>query len=212
MELCFNVEGEFITQTARDWFYKERRPFEKVQELLLSCMCGTNIAKETLKEYAEDIIKFKRKFIGNTADDTFCLVDEIEANNLSKYYETLKKYGKLPFEICKYGFINPEGKYIPVEWCKHGKWANDYLKKNYSTKEWIHFINNAKGEINNRVCCSSTDVLVNQLNWILIENPQQGEGIVQMGKRITKAQRETLYDYYIFYNREKEANDLYKEE
>lgn len=206
MELCFNVEGEFITQTARDWFYKERRPFEKVQELLLSCMCGTNIAKETLKEYAEDIIKFKRKFIGNTADDTFCLVDEVEANNLSKYYETLKKYGKLPFEICEYGFINPEGKYIPIEWCNHNEWADKYIKDSYNnnTKDWFLFLN--------KFDCNATDALVKGLNWILIDNPQQGKGIIQMGNRITKAQRETLYDYYIFYNREKEANNLYKEE
>lgn len=211
MELSFNVQGEFITQTAREWFYLEKRPFTKVKELLLSCMCGTNISKEILNQYVEDILKFKRKFIGNTKDNTFCLVDEIETNKLSKYYEELKKYRKLPFEICEYGFINPQGEYIPVQWCKHGEWANDYLKKNYSTKEWMHFMNNAKGEINNRTCCSSTDALVNQLNWILIDNPHQGKGIIQQGKRITKAQKETLYDYLIHFNRVEEANKLYKE-
>lgn len=153
MELCFNVQGEFVTQTAREWFYEERKPFEKVQEFLLSCMCGTDIPLETLKKYAEDILKFKRKFIGNTSDNTFCLVDEIETNNLTKYYEELKKYGKLPFEVCEYGFINPKGEYIPVSWCKHGEWADNYLKQNTSTKEeYFKLMAQAKGEINNRVC------------------------------------------------------------
>lgn len=205
MELSFNIQGEFITQTAREWFYLEKRPFTKVKELLLSCMCGTNISKEILNQYVEDILKFKRKFIGNTNDNTFCLVDEIETNKLSKYYEELKKYGKLPFEICEYGFINPEGKYIPVGWSNHSKWASDYLKTNFTeTKEWMKLMN--------KFNCNATDALVKGFNWILIDNPQQGKGIIQQGERITKAQKETLYDYLIHFNRVEEANKLYKEE
>ncbi len=49
--------------------------------------------------------------------------------------------------------------------------------------------------------------------WILLHNPQRGIAEVEQneGKNMTKAQRETLYDYYIFFNRIEEANDLYKE-
>ena len=206
MELVFNIQGEFITRTARDWFYLERRPYEKVKELLLSCMCGTNISKKTLNQYVEDILKFKRKFIGNTSDNTFCLVDEIETNNLTKYYKELKKYGKLPFEICEYGFINPKGEYIPVSWCKHAEWASEYIKNTFNNKidDWFLFIN--------KFNCNATDTLVKGMNWILIDNPHQGEGIIQQGERITKAQKETLYDYLIHFNRTDEANKLYREE
>lgn len=109
MKLAFNVQGEHITQTARDWFYLERKPYNEVEELLLSCMSGTNMAKETLKQYVEDILKFKRKFVGETKNDTFCLVeDTTKPIELVKEYENIKKYGKIPFEICEYGFINPE--------------------------------------------------------------------------------------------------------
>ncbi len=203
MELAFNVQGEFITQTARDWFYLERKPFEKVKELLLSCMCGTNISKEILNQYVEDILKFKRKFIGETKNDTFCLVEDNEEQEIVKHYDSIKKYGKIPFEICQYGFINPEGKYIPVEWCDHSRWAREYIEKNYSIEETM--TNNPKLYIN-------TDWLVHIKNWILIENPRQGKGIVQTGEKITKNQKETLFDYYIFFNRKKEAKKLYEED
>lgn len=202
MELAFNVQGEYITQTARKWFYSERKPYSKVEELLLSCMCGTNIAIETLKQYVEDILKYKRKFVGETKNDTFCLVeDNTKPIELVKQYESIKEYGKIPFEICEYGFINPEGEYIPVEWCEHEKWGREYINKNYSIEEQM------KGRSKYHY---STDWLVNMKNWILIDNPHQGKGIVQSGERITKQQKETLYDYYMFFNRVEEAQKLYE--
>lgn len=202
MQLAFNIEGNYITNLARTWFYQERRPYEKVENLLLSCMCGTNLSLKTLKQYAEDILKFKRKFVGETQNDTFCLVDDNEKNEMVKYYEDIKNYGKTPFEICEYGFINPEGKYIPVKWCKHTQWASNYLKNNLSEDEWFR--------ISSQYNCDFTDILVKEFNWILIDNPQQGIGIIQQGENITKRQRETLFDYYIFFNRNDEAIELYK--
>ena len=101
MELVFNIQGEFITQTARDWFYLERKPFEKVKELLLSCMCGTDISKETLNQYVEDILKFKRKFVGETQNDTFCLVEDDEENekgSLSQDDHALLICGYAPYQ------------------------------------------------------------------------------------------------------------------
>jgi hypothetical protein len=203
MELAFNVQGEYITQTARDWFYLERKPYNKVEELLLSCMYGTNIAIETLKQYVEDVLKFKRKFTGETKNNTFCLVeDKTKPIELVKQYESIKKHGKIPFEICEYGFINTVGDYIPVEWCNHEKWAREYIDKNYSIEEQI------KGRSKYHY---SVDWLINVKNWILIDNPHQGKGIIQKGKIITKAQKETLFDYYMFFNRVEEAQKLYKE-
>lgn len=202
MKIGFDVEGEFITELARDWFYNHKVPYTKVKELLLSCMAGTDIPKRKLIEYVGDILRFKKKFVGNTKDNTFALVEDPEPNILSKYFETLKKYKVLPFEISPYGFINPEGEYIPVKWCQHQKWASTYINSKYSIEEQL------KGNKNYYV---GADFLVYMKNWILINNPQQGEGIVNTGKSITKEQKKTLYDYYMFFNRKKEAMDLYKE-
>lgn len=211
--LSFNVQGEFITNLAREQFYLERRPFEKVKELLLSCMCGTDIPKQTLEGYVEDILRYKRKFVGETKDNTFCLVEENRvAPTITKDYESIKKYGKIPFEICEYGFINPQGKYIPVEWCKHGRWALDFLKENFEEDEWIIMMLDEKQNLTRKTYSEPTDVLVYKLNWILIDNPQQGEGIIHLGNRITKYQKETLYDYFMFFGRDKEASNLYKED
>lgn len=135
MDLAFNINGEYITTLARQWFYDEKKPFEKVKELLLSCMCGTSISKKTLNTYVEDILKFKRKFVGNTEDNTFRLVEDSEVNDKVKYYKDIKEYGKIPFEVCEYGFINPQGKYIPVKWCGHQEWASDYINEKYTIIE-----------------------------------------------------------------------------
>ena len=34
-KLCFSVTGEFVTNTARDWFWAEKKPYKKVEEFLL---------------------------------------------------------------------------------------------------------------------------------------------------------------------------------
>ena len=50
MKISFSVEGEFITNLARDWFYNHKVPYKKVKELLLSCMAGTDIPKSTVTQ------------------------------------------------------------------------------------------------------------------------------------------------------------------
>lgn len=72
-ELTFNVEGEFITQLAREWMFYEGREFEKIMDLLQSCMCGTNQSEKTLRRFAEDVLLGRAKLSGNTAEGTFCL-------------------------------------------------------------------------------------------------------------------------------------------
>lgn len=71
--LSFNVEGEFITQLAKEWLFYEGKEFKKVMELLLSCMCGTDMSEKTLKWFAEDVLIGRAVFSGSTADDTFCM-------------------------------------------------------------------------------------------------------------------------------------------
>ena len=47
-EFKFSISGEFIPNIAREWFYLESRPLEKVMDLLLSCMCGTDMSEEVI--------------------------------------------------------------------------------------------------------------------------------------------------------------------
>lgn len=82
--LFFSISGEFVTNTARDWLYAERRSYKDVLEFLLSCMCGTDIPLLRLKRYANDVLLGKRKFIGNTKDDSFCMVND-NVNVIEKY-------------------------------------------------------------------------------------------------------------------------------
>ena len=71
MELSFNIEGEFITKLAREWLFDEGKDYEKVMDLLLSCMGGTDMAENKLKRYAEDVLLGRAEFSGNTADQSF---------------------------------------------------------------------------------------------------------------------------------------------
>lgn len=73
-EITFSVSGEFITNLAREWFYLEKRPLEKVMDLLLSCMCGTDMSEKELRRNAEDVLLGRAEFVGNTRDDSFRLV------------------------------------------------------------------------------------------------------------------------------------------
>lgn len=53
-ELTFSVQGEFITNIARKWFYLEGKPFDKVMELLMDCMTGTDTPKAQIRRYCHE--------------------------------------------------------------------------------------------------------------------------------------------------------------
>ena len=50
MTLSFNIQGEFITRLAREWLFYEGKDIELVMNLLLSCMSGTDMKPEELKD------------------------------------------------------------------------------------------------------------------------------------------------------------------
>jgi hypothetical protein len=72
----FAITGEFVTKTARDWLYAENRPREKVIDFLLSALEGTDLDNKTLIKYTNDILTGKKKMIGNTRDNSYCMVDD----------------------------------------------------------------------------------------------------------------------------------------
>lgn len=69
--LGFGITGEFVTKIAREWFFLEGKEYKVVEDLLLSCMGGTDTPEGELKLMAQDILLGKAEFRGNSADDTF---------------------------------------------------------------------------------------------------------------------------------------------
>lgn len=92
----FNVEGEFITQLAKEWLFYEGKEFEKVMELLLSCMCGTDMSEKTLKRFAEDVLIGRAALCGNTADDTFCMTiyEPDEQPETPKQFDIFRRFSE----------------------------------------------------------------------------------------------------------------------
>lgn len=54
--LQFSVDGEFITDLSREWFYVEGKGYDKCMDLLESSMSGTNETKEQIIRHAEDLL------------------------------------------------------------------------------------------------------------------------------------------------------------
>lgn len=205
--LNFTISGEYITSLARNWFYNEKRPFMKVMDLLLSSMINPDMTDEERINYAEGILRLEYNLVGSTADGTYGLVEADNKEELKikypgyKYFDHLALDSVVPFEKGDYGFINTKGMFIPVDWGEHEEWAADFVKHNLTQEAWMKALNKYS---------SSTDILVYKMHYILLENPQQGEAIIQKPIKLTKAQKETLYDYLMYHQRQEEALSLWE--
>lgn len=106
-------------------------------------------------------------------------------------------------EVAPYGFISPDGEFHAIEWADHEEFAWKYVIAHDALKgDWL-----AKYELN------AKDYLILRRGWILLHNPRQGKPVLTKGdKPMTKAQRETLFDYYTKYGMKKEASALFQEE
>lgn len=71
--LSFNVYGEYITQIAREWFYYGEKSLDKIIELLMDSMSGTDASEAQLRRYAEDILIGRAALKGSTAAGTYHL-------------------------------------------------------------------------------------------------------------------------------------------
>ena len=54
--LQFDIEGEYLTSLAREWFYVEGKGYDKCIELLNGCMSGTDETKDQIRRHAEDLL------------------------------------------------------------------------------------------------------------------------------------------------------------
>ena len=95
-EVTFNIEGKFITQLAREWMFCEGREFEKVMDLLLSCIGGTNQSEKTLRRLAEDVLLGRAELSGNTAEGTFCLTtyNADEQTDVAEQFNIFRRYSE----------------------------------------------------------------------------------------------------------------------
>lgn len=71
--LSFGVTGEFLTQVTREWFYSGEKDIEKIMEILMGCMCGTDETEAQIRRHAQDILIGRAALKGNTADGTYHL-------------------------------------------------------------------------------------------------------------------------------------------
>lgn len=229
--VSFWTTGEFVTTTARDWFWAENRPYPKVEEFLLACMSGTDTPKSILLGFARDVLLGRRKFIGSTLDGSYGLVDDdtdiqkqyaniklvfeledierfLDANIRNQEYAEAREQVK-EFWPDEYGWLSPTGEFFSVEWAHHQAWAFDYIDAHFSAEERRAYF---KEHVRPSDGCSGD--FLQARGWVLLHSPCQG--IAQMTrhdtKPLTKAQKEYLYDYFMLRNRHEAANALFKED
>lgn len=70
-EVSFDINGEFITHMAKEWFFIENRGYDKVMELLFSCMEGTEQSEKEIRRLAEDILLGRAALAGSTRDNSY---------------------------------------------------------------------------------------------------------------------------------------------
>lgn len=66
--ISFDIHGEFITQLAREWFYTGEKSHEKIIEILMDSMTGTDTPEAQIRRYAEDILLGRAALKGSTAE------------------------------------------------------------------------------------------------------------------------------------------------
>lgn len=81
-KLSFDIHGEFITQIAREWFYSGEKDFDKIMEILMDSMTGTDTPEAQIRRYAEDILLGRAALKGSTAE---------QAHIISKHTNREKK-------------------------------------------------------------------------------------------------------------------------
>lgn len=86
VQVGWRIDGEFITQLAREWLWLERKPYEKAEELLLSCLVTDQITDTEKKDIAQQILEGRKKLVGI---NTFSLEEDRE--NIRPLSELLQK-------------------------------------------------------------------------------------------------------------------------
>lgn len=88
-----------------------------------------------------------------------------------------------------YGWLEPDGTFHPVPWCEHQEWATEALRERGWWHDFRHWDN---------IRDLPGDYLTQVKGWVLLHNPGRGVAYVSRSesKRLTKAQKEFLFDYF----------------
>jgi len=228
-QVSFCVTGEFVTETARVWFWAEQKPYNKVEEFLLTCMRGTTLEHSVLLALIRDVLLGRRKFIGNTRDGSYCMVDDntdirfqfaniqiintfadverlLDANiRNQEYAETRESVRK--FNQDDYGWVSPKGEFFAVPFAHHQEWAREYVIEHFSSEDRKAFYDKHTG-----VSWDRWGDFLCARGWVLLHNTQHGAAqMTRFEERpLTKAQKEFLFDYFMLRNRAKDASALYE--
>lgn len=225
-ELHFVVLGEWVTERARHLYWGSNENFkEKIIPFLLNCMKGTDDSQEILEKYAAEVVLGKRKFIGNTGDNSYALVEDTDRNTYEKMRDyVLKTYApqfdmSIPYKALetfvknkeyeeernrhrdeKYGWLAPDGTFYEVEFGDHESWAYHYLFEKHEPEILSGKIDTIHG---------AGDALMG-MGWVLLHNPAYLKAEITRDpiRRYTKAQKEFLYDYLVLRHRNNEANKV----
>ena len=234
--LQFNVDGEFITDLSREWFYVEGKGYDKCMDLLESSMHGTDETKEQIIRHAEDLLLGRAALKGNTGDGTYHLEiyppeNEEKMPEDMNVWKIVGEQKKVKDELERYKMRwNVAMKIIPRYLKKRiadeldeeitdpqpvvSRELDSYMKRMLDTEEhttkdygWLE----PSGKFLPRLY-EAGDVLTKE-GWVLLHNPSQGIAMATRNpcKDYTKAQKEFLFEYYMERNCEKEANDVWKE-
>lgn len=206
METCtFKVDGEFICKTARSWLWEEEYPYEKCEELLLSCLVTDEISEEEKKKIVVEILEGRKILCGvnelELIDDNkqirplsgkirkyqneFALEDakyqkDAERLNLDQLNEDPK-----PDDfVSEYGLIDRIGNYYSCSFGGHHTKAYCILKAR-------------AGEAYN--FDESLDELYNS-GWVIIRNPDPTGNVFfdyRGLRQPTKKQIDAAFDYMI---------------
>ena len=60
----FHIDSAFLTDVARSWFWNEKMPYEKSEELLMCCLNTDELSLEEKKAICKDVIEGRKKFVG----------------------------------------------------------------------------------------------------------------------------------------------------
>lgn len=60
----FHIDSAFLTDVARSWFWNEKMPYKKSEELLMCCLNTDKLSLEEKKAICKDVIEGRKKFVG----------------------------------------------------------------------------------------------------------------------------------------------------
>lgn len=110
-----------------------------------------------------------------------------------------------------YGFIKPNGVFVPVEWGKHVEYGEQAVKDNNWQDEFNSWYKDNPKEFHG--LSFESDFIVYEKGWILLHSPAQGVATPTYNeqKGMTKAQKEFIFDYYMNRDEPQLANKYWEE-